>query len=261
MKAVIFAGGFGSRLLEETTTKPKPLVEVGGIPILLHIMNIYTAYGVKEFIILVGYKGHLIKEYFLNYMAHVQDVTIDVGTGQVEFLDGHKSRPDWKISVIDTGENTMTGGRLKRVQALLADEPYFALTYGDGVSDININKLVEFHKSHGRAGTVSAVSPPGRFGALDIVDGAVKQFVEKPVGDGAYINGGFFIMSPKVFDYLTDDTCVFEQAPLQGLSRDGELAAFVHKGFWQCMDTLRDKSYLEGLYASGEAPWINLENK
>lgn len=259
MKAVIFAGGFGSRLLEETTVRPKPLVEVGGKPMLLHIMGIYSKYGINEFIILVGYKGHLIKEYFMNYMAHVQDVTIDVGSGAVNLVDGHKKRPNWKITVIDTGENTMTGGRLKRVKHLLEKEECFALTYGDGVSDVNIGALVEYHKKQGRTGTVTAVSPPGRFGALDIDGGSVRQFVEKPIGDGAYINGGFFVMSPGIFDYLTDDSCVFEQEPLQGLARDGALSAYVHKGFWQCMDTLRDRQYLETLYAEGKAPWVNEE--
>jgi glucose-1-phosphate cytidylyltransferase len=258
MKAVIFAGGFGSRLSEETTLKPKPLLEIGGYPILLHIMQMYSNHGVNEFIILVGYKGHLIKEYFLNFMAHMQDITIDLRSGAVNYLDGHRTRPDWHISVIDTGETTMTGGRLKRVKHLLADETHFALTYGDGVSDIDITALEAFHKGHGRIGTVTAVKPPGRFGALELQGSEVSRFIEKPMGDGAYINGGFFIFTPQIFDYLTDDACVFEQEPLQGLARDGQLNAFVHRGFWQCMDTLRDKNYLEALCGQQKAPWMAL---
>jgi len=255
MKAVIFAGGFGSRLSEETSLKPKPLIEIGGYPILLHIMQIYSNYGVTDFIILVGYKGHLIKEYFLNFMAHMQDITIDMRSGAVKYLDGNRRRPDWQISVIDTGETTMTGGRLKRVKHLLEGETHFAVTYGDGVSDIDIASLEAFHRAHGRIGTVTAVKPPGRFGALELQGSDVSRFIEKPMGDGAFINGGFFIFTPQIFDYLTDDSCVFEQEPLQKLAQDGELSAYVHQGFWQCMDTLRDKTYLESLCDQKTAPW------
>jgi glucose-1-phosphate cytidylyltransferase len=258
MKAVIFAGGFGTRLAEETGVRPKPLVDIGGMPMLYHIMQIYSAHGVNDFIVLVGYKGHMIKEYFLNFMAHVQDISINLRTGGISYVDGHRSRPDWHITVIDTGENTMTGGRLKRVQKLLEGESHFAVTYGDGVSEINISALESFHKSHGLVATVTAVKPPGRFGALSIEQGTntVTQFVEKPTGDGFYINGGFFILTPQIFDYLTDDSCVFEQEPLQNLASDSQLKAYVHDGFWQCMDTLRDKQYLESLYQSGNAPWV-----
>jgi len=220
-------------------------------------MNIYSDNGISEFIILVGYKGHLIKEYFINYMAHVQDVRIDVGTGKVTFVDGHRRRPAWTISVIDTGESTMTGGRLKRVENLLKNDECFALTYGDGVADINIREQVDFHRAVGTIGTVTAVSPPGRFGALDIDGSTVRQFVEKPVGDGAFINGGFFILTPAVFPYLSGDECVFEQEPLKNLARDGQLSAYQHRGFWQCMDTLRDKQYLEALIESRSAPWMS----
>jgi glucose-1-phosphate cytidylyltransferase len=256
MKAVILSGGLGTRLSEETSVKPKPLVEIGDYPILLHIMSIYSRYGVREFIILVGYKGHLIKEFFLNFMAHVQDISIDLGRGETTFLDGHRKRPDWKVNVIDTGLATMTGGRLLRVKQLLENETHFALTYGDGVADINVSDLEEFHKKCGKIGTVTAVKPPGRFGALDIQGSQVTRFVEKPMGDGAFINGGFFILSPQIFDYLTGDDCVFEQEPLKKLAADNNLSAYIHDGFWQCMDTLRDKQYLDSLYRENAAPWM-----
>jgi glucose-1-phosphate cytidylyltransferase len=257
MKAVILAGGLGSRLSEETNLKPKPLLEIGGYPILLHIMQMYANHGIKDFIVLAGYKGYLIKEYFLDFMNHVQDVTIELKTGKVGYLDSYRARPDWRISVIDTGETTMTGGRLARVRHLLAEESHFALTYGDGVSDVDITQLREFHLERNQIGTVTAVKPPGRFGALELSGGSVSHFVEKPMGDGAFINGGFFIFKPQIFDYLDgEDSCVFEQEPLRRLAEDGQLNAYVHDGFWQCMDTLRDKQYLESLCVANSAPWL-----
>lgn len=256
MKAVIFAGGLGSRLSEETTVKPKPLIEIGGYPILIHIMQIYANHGVNDFIILVGYKGHMVKEYFLNFMAHMQDIVIDLRRGETTYVDGRRPRPDWKISVIDTGETTMTGGRLLRVKHLLEKETHFSLTYGDGVADIDIGQLNAFHLKQGQIGTVTAVTPPGRFGALELSGSSVSRFVEKPMGDGAFINGGFFILRPEIFSYLTGDDCVFEQEPLQRLALDNQLNAYIHNGFWQCMDTLREKRYLEVLLQQNSAPWL-----
>lgn len=257
MKAVILAGGLGTRLSEETNLKPKPLVEVGDRPILWHIMKMYQKYGIKEFIICAGYKGYLIKEFFIHYHRHVQDVCVDISNDKVSFFGGCPiEKENWKATIIDTGEHTMTGGRLARVKEYLKDEEIFCLTYGDGVSDIDISASIEFHKKHGKIATIGAVYPPGRFGALDLDDTTVKQFIEKPLGDNSFINGGFFVLSPKIFDYLGDDTCVFEQGPLITLANERQLEAFKHLGFWQCMDTLRDKNYLEELWASGKAPWV-----
>ncbi|WP_392420017.1 glucose-1-phosphate cytidylyltransferase [Capnocytophaga canis] len=253
MKAVILAGGLGTRLSEETVSKPKPMVEIGGKPILWHIMKTYSHYGINDFIICCGYKGYVIKEYFANYFLHQSDVTFDMVNNQMEV---HQKRAEpWKVTLIDTGDNSMTGGRLKRVAPYLKNEDCFCFTYGDGVADINIADLINFHKSHGKEATLSATYPPGRFGALDIVDNQIRQFQEKPKGDGALINGGFFVLSPKVIGRITDDNTIWEQEPLKGLANDGELMAFKHEGFWQPMDTLRDKKLLEELWDSGKAPW------
>lgn len=253
MKAVILAGGLGTRLSEETVSKPKPMVEIGGKPILWHIMKTYSYYGINEFIICCGYKGYVIKEYFANYFLHQSDVTFDIAKNKMVV---HQKRAEpWKVTLVDTGDNSMTGGRLKRVAPYLEDEDCFCFTYGDGVADINIVDLIIFHKSHGKEATLSATYPPGRFGALDIVDNQIRQFQEKPKGDGALINGGFFVLSPKVIDRITDDYTIWEQEPLKGLANDGELMAFKHEGFWQPMDTLRDKKLLEELWDSGKAPW------
>lgn len=253
MKAVIFAGGLGTRLSEETSVRPKPMVEVGGKPILWHIMKMYSHYGVHDFVICCGYKGYVIKEYFANYFLHMTDVTFDMRNNRMEVH--HKRAEPWNVTLIDTGDETMTGGRLMRVADYVRDEEAFCLTYGDGVSDVNIGAAIAFHREHGKAATLTAAYPPGRFGALDIQGKQVRQFMEKPRGDGAMINGGFFVLSPRVLDYLKDDATVWEQQPLQGLAADGELMAFEHPGFWQPMDTLRDKTYLEELWASGKAPW------
>lgn len=254
MKAVILAGGLGSRLSEETSTKPKPMVEIGGKPILWHIMKIYASYGISDFIICCGYKGHLIKEYFANYFLYSADVTIDLCKNKMDY---HRHGCEgWRVTLVDTGVNTMTGGRLKRVLPYLQGEEAFCFTYGDGVSDVNIGKLIEFHKQHGRLATLTATQPTGRFGALNIDGGdAVRAFLEKPKGDGAWVNGGFFVLSPKVGDYLDDDATVWEQDPMHRLSADGEVSAFKHPGFWQPMDTMHDKGVLENLWASGAAPW------
>jgi len=253
MKAVILAGGYGTRLSEETSLKPKPMVEIGGKPILWHIMNIYSNFGVNDFIICCGYKGYVIKEYFANYYMHMSDLTVDMNSGNIEYYNC-KAEP-WKITLIDTGLNTMTGGRLKRVKEYVGNET-FMLTYGDGVADINIDKLLEFHKQHGKIGTVTAVQPSGRFGALNINDKSiVNTFMEKPNGDGAWINGGFFVLEPEVFDYIKDNKTIFEREPLEGLSKDNELIAYKHNGFWKPMDTLRDKNDLEELWDAGKAPW------
>jgi glucose-1-phosphate cytidylyltransferase len=253
MKAVILAGGLGTRLSEETEAKPKPLVEIGGRPILWHIMKIFSSHGVNEFIICLGYKGYLIKEFFVNYSLHLSDVTVDVATGMI---DVHRRRAeDWKVALIETGLNTMTGGRLKRVRDYLGDDDFF-MTYGDGVADIDINKLLEFHKSQKRLATVTAVVPPGRFGALELSnEHAVTSFTEKPAGDGASINGGFFVLSPKVIDYIEGDETIWEREPMERLAREGQLSAFAHHGFWQAMDTLRDKHQLEAQWSGGHPPW------
>lgn len=253
MKAVILAGGLGTRLSEETSLKPKPMVEVGGMPILWHIMKMYSHHGINDFVICCGYKGYVIKEYFANYFLHQSDVTFDMRSNSMDVH--HKRAEPWTVTLVDTGENSMTGGRLGRVRKYIENDEMFCFTYGDGVGDIDIGASIAFHKQHGKAATLTATYPPGRFGALDIREGKVLNFKEKPKGDGAMINGGFFVLSPKVLAYLGGDDTVWEQAPLQGLAEDGQLMAFEHQGFWQPMDTLRDKHLLEELWATGKAPW------
>lgn len=253
MKAVILAGGFGTRLSEETSIRPKPMIEIGGKPILWHIMKIYSFHGINDFIICLGYKGYVIKEYFANYFLHMSDVTFDIANNKME-VHQHYAEP-WKVTLVDTGEDTMTGGRLKRVVEYIKDEEVFCLTYGDGVGDVNITELISFHKAQKVKATVTAVVPPGRFGKLDISDNKVNSLMEKPKGDGAMINGGFFVLSTKIFDYIEDDRTLWERTPLERLAEEGELAAFHHHGFWRPMDTLRDKIYLEDLWQSGKAPW------
>ena len=253
MKAVILAGGLGTRLSEETTSRPKPMVEIGGKPILWHVMKMYAAHGINEFIICCGYKGYVIKEYFANYFLHMSDVTFNMKDNQMQV---HNQRAElWSVTLVDTGDDSMTGGRLRRVGDYIKDEEAFCFTYGDGVGDIDIGASVEFHKSHGRLATLTATYPPGRFGALDINQKQVMNFKEKPKGDGAMINGGFFVLSPAVLSYLDGDATVWEQWPLMKLADEGQLMAYEHQGFWQPMDTLRDKQYLESLWESGEAPW------
>jgi glucose-1-phosphate cytidylyltransferase len=252
MKAVILAGGLGTRLSEETIIKPKPMVEIGGKPILWHIMKTYSAHGINDFVICLGYKGYVIKEYFANYFLHVSDVTFDLKNNKMEIHENN-SEP-WKVTLVDTGDETMTGGRLKRVRKYLDDEN-FCFTYGDGVSDIDITKLIKFHEEQGRLATVTAVQPPGRFGMLDFAENQVKGFKEKPQGDGGWINGGFFILSPKVIDFIENDTISWEQAPMNKLASTDQLSAYKHKDFWQPMDTLRDKIHLENLWNTGKAPW------
>jgi glucose-1-phosphate cytidylyltransferase len=252
MKVVILAGGLGSRLSEETVLRPKPMVEIGGRPILWHIMKLYSHYGCNDFIICLGYKGYLIKEYFHNYYLHLSDVTIDIPSNKVTV---HKTKTDpWRITLVDTGEATMTGGRLKRVREYLGEED-FCFTYGDGVSDLDIGDLIAFHRRSRTLATVTAVRPPGRFGALEIAGDRVLRFEEKPTGDGGRINGGFFVLSPKVIDYIDGDDCVWEQGPMHRLAADGQLASYLYDGFWQPMDTLREKNLLEDLWASGKAKW------
>ena len=253
MKAVIFAGGFGTRISEETDNIPKPMIRIGHKPILWHIMKTYSSYGINEFIICCGYKGYIIKEYFANYFLHMSDVTFNMKENQMEV---HQERAEpWTVTLVDTGEETMTGGRLKRVEQYIKNDDVFCLTYGDGVSDININKLIEHHKKQKTLATLTAVYPPGRFGSLDISNGKVATFKEKPKGDGSRINGGFFVLSPKVIDLIKDDATVWEQEPMEILAKQGEVSAFEHNGFWQPMDTLRDKNYLEELWLTNEAPW------
>lgn len=252
MKAVILAGGLGTRLSEETTLKPKPMVKIGGKPILWHIMKIYSHYGVNEFVICLGYKGYVIKEYFANYFLHMSNVTFDMANNKMEV---HQANAEaWRVTLVDTGDNTMTGGRLKRV-ADYVEEDNFCFTYGDGVANVDIGKLIQFHETQGTLATVTSVQPPGRFGALDIEHGKITSFKEKPQGDGVSINGGFFILSPRVMDYIDNDSTIWERQPLEKLASDGQLSAFRHEGFWQPMDTLRDKVMLEELWASGKAPW------
>lgn len=254
MKVLLLAGGFGTRLSEETDLRPKPMVEIGGKPILWHIMKTYSTYGFNDFVILLGYKGYYIKEYFANYFLHQSDVTIDMSTGKMEVLN-NSSEP-WKVTLLDTGIDSMTGGRIKRAENIIGNEP-FMLTYGDGVSDININELVTFHKSHGKAITMTSSQPAGRFGALNIDSrNKVNNFLEKPKGDGGWINAGYFVCEAKVFDYIQDgDETIFEQAPLQNLALDGEMYTFKHEGFWKPMDTLKDKNDLNQLWNSKKAPW------
>ncbi|WP_054073844.1 MULTISPECIES: glucose-1-phosphate cytidylyltransferase [Comamonas] len=253
MKAVILAGGLGTRLSEETSTRPKPMVEIGGKPILWHILKMYSEHGVNDFVICCGYKGYVIKEYFANYFLHMSDVTFDMRSNRMEVH--HKRAEPWNVTLVDTGDDSMTGGRLRRVADYVRNEEAFCFTYGDGVSDVDISGLIDFHKAHGKAATLTAPFPPGRFGALDFDGHRIRQFMEKPKGDGARINGGFFVLSPQVLDYIKDDATVWEQQPLQRLAADGELMAWEHDGFWQPMDTLRDKTYLEELWAAGQAPW------
>jgi glucose-1-phosphate cytidylyltransferase len=254
MKAVILAGGLGTRISEETYLKPKPMIEIGGKPILWHVMKIYSSHGINDFIICCGYKGFVIKEYFANYFLHMSDVTFDMNNNKMEVHQRHAE--PWKVTLVDTGESTMTGGRLKRVAEHIKDEESFCFTYGDGLSDIDISATLKFHNKHGKLATVVATYPPGRFGALDIEDGAVKNFKEKPRGDGGMINGGFFVLSPKVIDYLNEnDNTIWEQGPLKQLSKEGQLMAWTHDGFWQPMDTLRDKQLLEEYWINNTAPW------
>lgn len=253
MKAVILAGGLGTRLSEETDIKPKPMVEIGGKPILWHIMKIYAAHGVTEFIVCCGYKGYVIKEYFANYFLHMSDVTFDMVKNQME-VHHNKAEP-WRVTLVDTGDHTMTGGRLKRVRQYIENDKEFCFTYGDGVGDVDITELIRFHKRQGTLATLTGTRPPGRFGALGIDGQRVTSFIEKPKGDGGWINGGFFVLSPKVIDRIASDETIWEKEPMESLAKDGELSVYTHDGFWQPMDTLRDKKHLEELWSSGSAPW------
>jgi glucose-1-phosphate cytidylyltransferase len=252
MKAVLLAGGLGTRISEESHLKPKPMIEIGGKPIIWHIMKIYSHYGVNEFIVCLGYKGYVMKEYFANYFLHESDVTFDMVNNRMQVHQN--SAEPWRVTLVDTGDATMTGGRLKRVRQYLGDED-FCFTYGDGVANVDVKQLVTFHKSQKRLGTLTAVQPPGRFGALNFEGIMVTSFEEKPQGDGGWINGGFFVLSPKVLDYIKDDSTTWEKAPMERLAREGQLSCYFHKGFWQPMDTLRDKTQLEELWQSGKAPW------
>ena len=253
MKAVILAGGLGTRISEESDSRPKPMITIGGMPILWHIMKIYSHYGINEFIVCCGYKGYVIKEYFANYFLHMSDVTIDMSENRMA-VHNQKAEP-WKVTLVDTGDDTMTGGRLKRVARYIQEDEIFCLTYGDGVSDVNITELIAFHRAQQVKATVTSVLPPGRFGALDVVGNRVKSFREKPQGDGAKVNGGFFVLSYKVIDYIGGDKTIWERGPIERLAKEGDLAAYQHGGFWQPMDTLRDKMHLEELWKSGKAPW------
>jgi glucose-1-phosphate cytidylyltransferase len=253
MKAVILAGGLGTRISEETHLKPKPMIEIGGKPILWHILKLYSAYGVNDFVICCGYRGYVIKEYFANYFLHMSDVTFDMATN--EMLVHQKKAEPWKVTLVDTGDGTLTGGRLKRVAKHVQDEEAFCFTYGDGLADVDIGKLITFHKSHGKKATVTAVQPPGRYGAIEKSGDQVTGFIEKPRGDGGLINGGFFVLSPKCIDLIDGDETSWEAQPLTKLATEGEMRAFDHHGFWQPMDTLRDKNYLEELWDAGQAPW------
>jgi len=252
MKAVILAGGFGTRMTEETHLKPKPMIEIGGKPILWHIMKIYSAHHINDFVICLGYKGYMIKEYFANYFLHMSDVTFNFEDNKMEVHE-QKAEP-WRVTLVDTGEFTMTGGRLKRIRKYLENE-HFCFTYGDGVGDINITKLIQFHKKQNTMATCTATQPPGRFGSLDMDKNRIVSFNEKPLGDGAWINGGYFVLSPKVLDYIDGDDTTWEKEPIEKLANEGELSAFKHKGFWKPMDTLRDKNQLDELWNSGNAPW------
>lgn len=253
MKAVILAGGLGTRISEETAVRPKPMVEIGGKPVLWHIMKVYSSHGINDFVICCGYKGYVIKEYFANYFLHMSDVTFDMDKNEMEVHQ--KYAESWRVTLVDTGDATMTGGRLRRVAHFLKDDSAFCLTYGDGLSDVNISKLIDFHRAHGLKATLTATIPPGRFGSLDIEGDIVRTFREKPRGDGAIINGGFFVLSPTVLDLIRDDKTVWEKEPLETLAKQSQLAAFPHHGFWQPMDTLRDKTYLEEMWQAGKAPW------
>jgi len=254
MKVVILAGGFGTRISEESHLKPKPMIEIGGRPILWHIMKTYSHYGFNDFVVCLGYKGYCIKEYFAHYFLHEADVTFDFRMSNQQFIHNHHAEP-WKVTLVNTGLNTLTGGRVKRVQQYIGNEP-FMLTYGDGVGNVDIGKLVESHKYHGKLATVTSVQPLGRFGALDLTeDNIVQGFQEKPQGDGGWINGGFFVLEPEVFDYIEGDSSIFERGPMEKLAKDNQLVAYKHSGFWQPMDTMRDKDYLEDLWQKNKAPW------
>ncbi|WP_426391397.1 glucose-1-phosphate cytidylyltransferase [Variovorax sp. R-27] len=253
MKAVILAGGLGTRISEETHLKPKPMIEIGAKPMLWHIMKLYSAYGIHDFIICCGYKGYVIKEYFANYFLHMSDVTFDMRSNEMH-VHQRKAEP-WKVTLVDTGDETMTGGRLKRVGQYLKDDDAFCFTYGDGVADLRIDKLIDFHRAHGRLATVTAVQPAGRYGAIERDGDVVRGFIEKPRGDGGWINGGFFVLSPRCLDYIEDDQSSWEGQPLARISGEGQLMAFEHAGFWQPMDTLRDKNHLEQLWSTHSAPW------
>jgi glucose-1-phosphate cytidylyltransferase len=253
MKAVILAGGLGTRISEETHLRPKPMIEIGGKPILWHILKMYSAHGVNDFVICCGYKGYIIKEYFANYFLHMSDVTFDMAQNRMEVH--HKHAEPWKVTLVDTGDDSMTGGRLKRVADYVKNEPAFCFTYGDGVSDVDISASIAFHQQHGKLATVTAVQPPGRYGALRIEGDIVQGFTEKPRGDGGLINGGFFVLSPQVLDRIAGDGTSWEAEPLAGLAAEGQLRAYEHHGFWQPMDTLREKNLLEELWSSGKAPW------
>lgn len=259
MKAVILAGGLGTRLSEETHLRPKPMIEIGGKPILWHIMKIYLSHGVDEFIICCGYKGYVIKEYFANYALHMSDVTFDMKTNEIE-IHQQKTEP-WRVTLVDTGDETMTGGRLLRVANYVRDEEMFCFTYGDGVSDVDITSVVQFHRSHQKLATVTAVQPPGRFGALDRTGVKVRGFIEKPRGESGWINGGFFVLSPEVLNYIDRDDTVWELDPMSKLAAEDQLRAYEHNGFWQPMDTLREKTLLEGLWSTGRAPWVASNGK
>jgi len=252
MKAVILAGGYGTRISEETQARPKPMVEVGGRPVLWHVMKTYSAHGIHEFVICLGYKGYMIKEYFANYFLHMSDVTFDLRENRMEVH--HRHAEPWRVTLVDTGEATMTGGRLKRIREYVGEES-FCFTYGDGLSDVKVPELIAFHRRQGKLATITAVQPPGRFGALDLQQNLITGFREKPQGDGGWINGGFFVLEPRALDAIEGDRTLWEREPLERLARDGQLAAFRHLGFWQPMDTLRDKLLLESLWASGKAPW------
>ncbi|MEQ1590710.1 MAG: glucose-1-phosphate cytidylyltransferase [Gallionella sp.] len=252
MKAIILAGGLGTRISEETSVRPKPMIEVGGKPVLWHIMKTYSAHGINDFVVCCGYKGYVIKEYFANYFLHMSDVTFDMRNNKMEVHQ--QSAEPWRVTLVDTGETTMTGGRIKRVAEHIGDED-FCCTYGDGISDVNITELIKFHKQHGKLATLTATQPPGRFGALALSGNEVLNFQEKPHGDGSWINGGFFVLSPKVLNYIAGDETVWEREPMERLAKEGQIAAHFHSGFWQPMDTLRDKMHLEELWASGNAPW------
>jgi glucose-1-phosphate cytidylyltransferase len=253
MKCVILAGGLGTRISEESVLRPKPMIEIGGRPIIWHIMKIYSAYGIYDFVVCLGYKGYVIKEYFANYFLHMSDITIDMKDNSMQVHQ--KNVEPWRVTLVETGEGTQTGGRLKRVAPYLEKEEDFCFTYGDGVADVNIGALVQFHRAQKLQATLTAAQAPGRFGALELEGSQVTSFVEKPKGDGGWINGGFFVLSPRVIDYIGDDQTVWEREPLEHLAREHQLAAYFHRGFWQPMDTLRDKNHLEQLWAGGNPPW------
>jgi glucose-1-phosphate cytidylyltransferase len=253
MKVVILAGGMGTRISEESHLRPKPMIEIGGRPILWHIMKIYASHGCTDFVICCGYKGYMIKEYFANYYLHMSDVTVDLAQNRMEVLQN--SAEPWKVTLVDTGDSTGTGGRLRRVRHLLDRDEAFCFTYGDGVSNVDVSSLVEFHRAQKRHATLTAVQPPGRFGALDISEHRITRFQEKPLGDAGWINGGFFVLSPKAIDYIGGDETVWEREPMERLAADGQLSAYQHRGFWHPMDTLRDRNHLEELWSTGQAPW------